>query len=180
MPHTTRTGRPTLLQAEPLRAETFAPFGDVIESTTTPNAINQGMGERFADLATLELDAEGGRPTISRMRCQPETLPVDLRLMERHPLSSQAFVPVDGQRYIVVVAPAGDVPTADTLRAFVANGDQGINYRRGVWHHPMIALDRVCEFLEVHRAGPEANCDEVPLDATIVVDVPESLAGGDQ
>ena len=180
MPDTTPPGRP-VLQAEPLRADTFAPFGDVIESTTTPKTINQGMGERFADLATLELDTDGGRPTISRMRCQPETLPVALRLMERHPLSSQAFVPVDGQRYIVVVAPAGDAPKPESLRAFVATGDQGINYRRGVWHHPMIALDRVCEFVEVHRAGPEANCDEVTLDVamdvTIAVDGPDTPTG---
>ncbi|MBS61516.1 ureidoglycolate lyase [Salinisphaera sp.] len=177
MPDNTRPDRPARLQAEPLRADTFAPFGDVIESTTTPNAINQGMGERFADLATLELNAEGGRPTISRMRCQPEPLPVPLRLMERHPLSSQAFVPVDGQRYIVVVAPAGDAPTPESLRAFVATGAQGINYRRGVWHHPMIALDDVCEFLEVHRAGPEANCDEVPLDVSMTVDVADATGG---
>ena len=177
MPENTRPDRPAVLRAEPLRADTFAPFGDVIESTTTPNAINQGMGERFADLATLELDADGGRPTISRMRCQPETLPVALRLMERHPLSSQAFVPVDGQRYIVVVAPAGDAPKPESLRAFVARGDQGINYRRGVWHHPMIALDDVCEFVEVHRAGPEANCDEVAIDAAMAVDVADTTGG---
>ena len=55
--------------------------------------------------------------------------------------------------------------------------DQGINYRRGVWHHPMIALDDVCEFLEVHRAGPEANCDEVTLDVSMTVDVADATGG---
>ena len=105
-------------------------------------------------------------PRNSIFRGQPLE-PLQISLMERHPLSSQAFVPVDGQRYIVVVAPAGDAPKPESLRAFVATGDQGINYRRGVWHHPMIALDRVCEFVEVHRAGPETNCDEVAIDAAM-------------
>ena len=171
MPDNTRPDRPARLQAEPLRADTFAPFGDVIESTTTPNAINQGMGERFADLATLELGADGGRPTISRMRCQPETLPVALRLMERHPLSSQAFVPLAGQRYLVVVARAGAPPGPDDLAVFLATGDQGINYHAGVWHHPMIALDRDCRFVEVHRGGPGANCDEHGLPVGLKVAV---------
>lgn len=152
-----------VLTAQPLSAEAFAPYGDVIASTGEPAPINQGKGWRFGDLATPDIDAEGGRAAISRMRCLPESLPVPLRLMERHPLGSQAFVPLDGQRYVVVVAPAGEPPEVADLRAFLCRGDQGINYRRGTWHHPMIALDRECEFVEVHRAGPGTNCDEVPL-----------------
>ena len=165
---------PLRLTAMPLSPEAFAPYGDVIASHGPATPINQGKGWRYPDLARVDITADGGRPAISRVACVPEAIPVRLRLMERHPLGSQAFIPVDGQRYVVVVAPAGAPPGPEALQAFVANGDQGINYHRGVWHHPMIALDNACEFLEVHRAGPERNCDEVEIGTRVAVHLPEN------
>ena len=70
-----------------------------------------------------------------------------------------------------MVAPAGAPPAREDLRAFLCPGDQGINYHRGTWHHPMLALDRACEFAEFHRAGPGANCDEAALPCAVVVHV---------
>ncbi len=161
------------LRAVPLSPETFAPFGDVIESQGPCNAINQGKGWRYPDLAQVDVASEGGRTAVSVVACVPEATPVPLRLMERHPLGSQIFMPINGQRYLVVVAPAGEPPRPDALRAFVANGNQGINYHRGVWHHPMIALDEACQFFEVHRVGPGNNCDEFVLKTPITVCLPE-------
>jgi ureidoglycolate lyase len=85
-------------------------------------------------------------------------------MMERHPLGSQAFVPLSGKPYLVVVAPAGDPPDVAALRVFLARGDQGVNYAPGVWHHPLLALDAVCDFLVVDRSGTTPNCDEVRVD----------------
>jgi ureidoglycolate lyase len=82
--------------------------------------------------------------------------------MERHPLSSQAFIPLSSTPFLVVVAPAGELDLG-TLKAFRSNGRQGINYRRGTWHHPLLALERISEFLIVDRGGAGANCDEVPI-----------------
>src|SRR5699024_4361233 len=113
------------LVAEPLTAEAFAPYGDVIESGGDAEPINQGMGQRFRDLPRVDVLNEGGRPAISRIRVTPEPMPAQLRLMERHPLSTQAFIPPDGQQYIVVVAPAGEPPRLEDFRAFLATGDQG-------------------------------------------------------
>jgi ureidoglycolate lyase len=164
-----------VLTAQPLTAAAFAPYGDVIAATggasTITTTINQGMGGRCSDLARVDVTADGGRAAISVIRCIPESLPIMLRLMERHPLGSQAFVPLNGQRYVVVVAPAGAPPARADLRAFLCRGDQGINYHRGIWHHPMLALDRVCEFAEFHRAGPGGNCDEAALPCAVVVQV---------
>src|SRR5699024_10464274 len=135
--------------------------------------MNQGMGQRFRDLAAVDVLAESGRPAISRVRCLPEPLPIRLRLMERHPLSTQAFVPADDQRYVVVVAPAGEPPAIEAFRAFVCDGGQGISYARGIWHHPMIALDKECDFIEIHRAGPGTNCDEADLPGPIEIGLPD-------
>lgn len=168
---TDRSGNrgPLTLIAEALTAEAFAPYGDVIASVGPTVPINQGRGQRFTDLANVDVTTDRGRAAISRVRCTPEPLPVPLRLMERHPLGSQAFIPLDGQRYLVVVARAGAAPIDSDLRAFLCAGNQGINYHRGTWHHPMIALDAECEFVEVHRVGPGANCDEVPLPGAVLV-----------
>ena len=171
MSNTRLEKKTTTFTGRPLTRHAFAPYGDVIEAGDTPLAINQGMGARHLELATPALTREGGRPAISLVDCIAEPTPVTLRLMERHPLSSQAFVPLAGQRYLVVVAHAGAPPGPDDLAVFLATGDQGINYHAGVWHHPMIALDRDCRFVEVHRGGPGANCDEHGLPVGLKVAV---------
>lgn len=86
-------------------------------------------------------------------------------MMERHPLGSQAFVPLAAvARYAIVVAPAGEFdPTR--MRAFLAQGWQGVNYAKGVWHHPLLALDAVSDFVVIDRGGAQPNCDEIALDA---------------
>ncbi|HET8897385.1 MAG TPA: ureidoglycolate lyase [Rhodanobacteraceae bacterium] len=166
-----------VLTTAPLGATAFAPYGDVIEARGTVDPINQGMGGRSRDLARVDVTADQGRAAISVITCQPEPLPLRLRLMERHPLGSQAFVPLNGQRYVVVVAPAGAPPARDELRAFLCRGDQGINYHRGIWHHPMLALGHECQFAEFHRAGPGNNCDEVALPCAVVVQLDPTEGG---
>ncbi len=168
---TPSTAGPSILTAEALTPAAFAPYGDVIASCGAAMPINQGKGRRYTDLANVDVTANEGRAAISRVRCIPEVPPVSLRLMERHPLGSQAFIPLDGQRYLVVVARAGTAPGVADLHAFLCHRHQGINYHRGIWHHPMIALDAECEFVEVHRAGPGANCDEAPLPRPVWVRV---------
>lgn len=165
--------QPLVLTAQPLTAAAFAPYGDVIETTGAAQDMNQGFGQRYQDLARIEVSANDGRAAVSLVACIPEQAPVPLRLMERHPLGSQIFFPLDGQRYLVVVAPAGAPPAPADLRAFVASGQQGVNYHLGTWHHPMIALDRNCHFIEFHRAGPGNNCDETPLARPVQVALPD-------
>lgn len=93
-----------------------------------------------------------------------------LKVFERHPLGSQAFVPLSGRPYLVAVAPAGAFdPTA--VQVFRARPDQGVNYARGVWHHFCLALGAESDFLVIDRAGPGDNLDEVNLAAPDQIDV---------
>jgi len=85
-------------------------------------------------------------------------------MMERHPLASQAFIPMSGRPYLVVVAPAGEPPAVQDLKVFLARADQGVNYATGVWHHPLLALDGVCDFIVIDRKGTGHNCDEIQLE----------------
>ncbi|SIT42010.1 Ureidoglycolate lyase [Paraburkholderia piptadeniae] len=151
------------LRIERLTREAFAPFGDVIELEGARHyPINEGTTERYHDLAKVDVSTQGGRPLINVFRAQPRSWPIDIVMMERHPLGSQAFVPLSDAPYLIVVAPAGELdPTK--LRAFLTRGWQGVNYAKGVWHHPLLALERVSDFLVVDRGGEGQNCDEVPL-----------------
>ena len=131
--------------------------------------INEGTSQRYNDLAELDVQEAGGRPLISIFHALPRPMPLPIEIMERHPLSSQAFYPLERRAFLVVVAEAGAAPLAQQLRAFLSSGDQGVNYRRNTWHHALIALDQPCDFLVIDRGGPEPNCDgseAVAADAT--------------
>lgn len=152
------------LPIRPLTREAFAPFGDVIECAERPHhAINQGWAERYSDLAKLDLATENGRPGIGIVRSQPRSLPLRVKIMERHPLGSQAFIPLASQPFLIVVAPPGATPRPQEFMCFKTVSGQGINYARGTWHHPLIALNQVTDFLVVDRMGDGNNCDEVEI-----------------
>ena len=159
------------LSIQRLTQQGFAGFGDVIETDGRSHySINAGTAERYDDLAMVDVAAADGRPVVSICRAAPNALPVHLRLMERHPLSSQAFIPLSSVPFLVVVAPAGDKLDLEKVSVFRSNGRQGVNYRRCTWHHPLLALERVCDFLIVDRAGPGENCEEVSIaDQNLVV-----------
>jgi ureidoglycolate lyase len=138
----------------------FRTFGDVIETSGAEHfETNAGYAERFHDLARIQCSAEGGRPLLSIFRAKPFPLPLKIELMERHPLSSQAFVPLGLAPFLVVVAERSKRPEAGDLRAFRTDGRQGINYRPGTWHHPLIALTPA-DFLVIDRKGPGEGFDQ--------------------
>lgn len=152
------------LRPMPLTRDAFTPFGEVIEASDAVRQIqiNYGATIRFDDLAELDLDAEGGRPSLSLFRSTPLPRPLVIRLLERHPLGSQSFLPLGANPYLVVVAPAGDLDPA-CIAAFLAAPGQGVNYRRGTWHHYSLALGTVSDFAVLDRAGPGSNLDEIEL-----------------
>lgn len=159
-----------VLEAEPLTAEAFAPFGSVIETAGhVPRSINDGTCERFHDLAPVDVLADGGRALISIFRATPRPLPFMVRSLERHPLSSQAFYPLDGRPFLVVVAHEGAAGAPGRLRAFRASGHQGVSYSRNTWHHALLAIGATSQFLVVDRGGPGANCDEAAIVPPVMV-----------
>ena len=158
------------LRPRPLTRERFAPFGDVIDaSRDNVSAMNEARFERFDDLCRV--DVGDGEVAISVTRCRaPTRLPLRVDMVERHPLGSQAFVPLTPCRMVLLVAPPGESVEASRLRAFVTNGRQGINYHRGTWHMPLIAFDAGQEFLIIDRGGEESNCEQHTLDTVVMLE----------
>ena len=149
---------------EALTAAAFAIFGDVIAiDPSKPNfSINYGNTQRFHDLAKVDVTNGEGRAGISIFRTKPLPMPIQIRQLERHPLSSQAFFPLNARPYLVVVAPPGDLDE-DAIRVFLAQPGQGVNYHAGTWHHFCLALEAESDFLVVDRIGEGQNCDEYSL-----------------
>lgn len=148
----------------PLTAEAFAPFGQVLDIDAAEQLpINQGQTTRFHDLADVHFDGDGAKTLINVFRSTPVNFPHQVEIMERHPLGTQAFYPLGGARFLVLVAPAGDTVQAEDLQLFITNGRQGVNFNVNTWHHFQLALDKQSDFLVVDRGGPGENLEEVQL-----------------
>ena len=146
------------VRIEPLTAEAFSPFGDVLEAAGKPDRIiNRGACGRWHDLARL--DMIDGRAGISLFRAGLCQLPFQLEMMERHPEGSQAFLPMGLDPFLVVVAHDED-GRPGRPRAFVTRPGQGVNYRRAVWHGVLTPLHEPGLFVVVDRIGDGANLEE--------------------
>jgi ureidoglycolate lyase len=154
------------MKTEALTKAAFAPFGEVIEIDGAQHfPINQGFAERFNDLTFVDAEAVN----ISIVIASPRPRPIAITLMERHPLGSQIFYPLQDRPWLVVVC--GDPKDRNSFRAFSAMGRQGINYARNTWHHPLLVLEAESRFLVVDRKGPGANLEEVQINE-IRLDLP--------
>ncbi len=148
------------IRIEPLTKAAFVQFGDVIETEGAElRMINGGSTQRFHDLMKIDVLSEGGKPIVSIFRGQPFALPVSITMVERHPLGSQAFIPMGRFPFLVVVAAdINGVPKAP--RVFLAKDGQGVNYARNIWHHPLLSLENICDFFVIDRSGPGENLQE--------------------
>lgn len=170
------------LKIERLSKDAFAAFGTVIEAAGAVEiAINQGTTSRFHALCNVDVATGGGQPIISLFRGTRRPDPIEIRLMERHPLGSQSFMPLSEHDWLVVVAPTNaddSGPDFDGLRVFRASGNQGVSYSRNVWHHPLLILQSQQDFIVIDRAGPDdennsANLQEVWSDGVAAVIKPD-------
>jgi len=161
------------LPVAPLTREAFAPFGDVIGATGAASyPINNGSTIRFHDLARVETAGRGARTLVSIFRGRAFALPVEIAMMERHPLGSQAFMPLSDRPFLIVVAPDEGGKPGEPV-AFVvrpdAGGSRGVNYHRNVWHHPLLSLQGASDFLVVDRGGEGSNLEEFFFEEPYVI-----------
>ena len=158
------------LKARPLTPAAFAPFGDVLEvSDGAFIEINQGRCRRFHDLA--KLDFADGQAGINLFHAQVRTAPYSIELLERHPLGSQCFVPMQGSEYIVAVAPDADGQPGE-IQAFLADANQCVNYHRNTWHAVLTPVSGTGLFAVIDRIGQGKNLQEHWFDTPIAVELP--------
>ena len=146
-----------------ITAAAFAPYGDLIDCTGAPDAIiNQGLCGRYHDRA--QLDMTGGKAGLSLFRAEPRSLPLALEMMERHPLGSQAFVPMHHVPFLVIVAPDAGGRPGEPI-AFETSAGQAINFYRDVWHGVLTPLHDPGLFAVIDRIGAGDNLQEYWFEA---------------
>ncbi|MCF6233944.1 MAG: ureidoglycolate lyase [Rhodobacteraceae bacterium] len=156
------------LNPEPMTAKAFAPFGDVIELSGAPDVvINQGMCGRYHDLARL--DFADGRAGISLFDAKARAFPYVVDMVERHPMGSQAFVPVSKVPFLVVVA-EDENGTPTRLRAFITREGQSINLHRGVWHGVLAPINAPGQYVVIDRIAEGDNLQEHWFETPYVVE----------
>ncbi|MFT2109721.1 ureidoglycolate lyase [Marinomonas sp. 2405UD68-3] len=169
------------MQIDRLTPENFQFYGDVIDAqnAATHYLINKGTTTRFHDLAKVDIVSDDVNPAnvgISIFRGDARVFPLRISMLERHPLGSQAFMPLNQKPYLIVVAPSLDEhrPDIHKMKVFWAKASQGVNYACGTWHHPLIALGDAADFLVIDRIGSGHNCDEYEFDEAFVYQIDET------
>ncbi len=155
---------------EKLTAENFADFGEVVTiQSKESRTINDGYAEKYADIASLDTLEDQGQTSVHIFVAKSRQFPLQISMLEKHPFFSQTFIPRHSSPFLVVVAPPAKTPLIENLRAFITNGEQGINYSRGVWHFPLISMDDNSQFIVIDRKHNEdldtiEQCEEISLD----------------
>ena len=141
-----------ILAPEILTAENFSQFGQVISLEQKDFlTINNGYAKKYPDLATIDTQEHGGTTTVHIYVAKQRQFPLQINMLEKHPFFSQTFIPKDNHPFLVVVAPASDELNIKDIRAFISNGEQGVNYSRGVWHFPLISVKDDAQFIVIDR-----------------------------
>ena len=163
----------------PLTVKAFADFGDVVEAIPKKMfSINKGTTNRFHDLASIDVERDGGRPMVNIFRGTTFSFLLTIRMMENHPLGSQFFMPLDPFDYLVAVAEAKSTVMPEDVLVFSCSHKQGVNFKPGVWHHPLLVLKEQQDFLVIDRAGEGVHLVEHDLASPIMVDLDENNPQG--
>ena len=137
----------------PITKENFAKYGDMISTKDIkPLEINNGYAKRYDGIANLNTSNDNGETTISIFSALKRSFPMKIDMMEKHPLGSQAFIPMKETTFLVFVAPKGEKPNLDKVEAFIIPAGMGVNYNPGIWHFPLISTEDM-NFLVVDRKG---------------------------
>ena len=146
-----------IVEPKPITKENFSKFGDMITTENIkPLEINNGYAKRFDDIAKIDTSSQNGETTISIFSALKRSFPMKIDMMEKHPLGSQAFMPMKETTFLTLVAPEGEKPDLEKIESFIIPRGIGINYRTGVWHFPLISTEDM-DFLVVDRKGSGDN-----------------------
>ena len=145
------------INPKPITKENFSKFGDMITTANIkPIEINDGYAKRFDGIANLDTSIDGGETTICIFSTLKRSFPMKINMMEKHPLGSQAFIPMQETTFLVLVAPKGGKPNIDEIESFIVPPHIGVNYNPGIWHFPLISTKDM-NFLVVDRKGSGDN-----------------------
>ena len=147
------------ISTEQLDINTFSKFGDIIQKKNALElrSINQGTTTRYHNISKLSLESKNGNSSISIFSGSPRDVPIEIKIMEKHPIASQSFLPIQNYDWLIVVCEEkNELPDLSTLRCFQVDGDTGITYNKNVWHHPLLVKKKQ-DFWVVDRINDQES-----------------------
>ena len=147
------------ISIEKLDTKTFSRFGSVIEKRNALQlrSINQGTTTRYHNISELSLESKNGNSGISIFSGAPRSFPIEIKIMEKHPVASQSFLPIQDYDWLIVVSEEkNELPDLSTLRCFQVDGDTGITYNKNIWHHPLLVKKKQ-DFWVIDRINEQEN-----------------------
>ena len=147
------------ISIEQLDINTFSKFGDIIQKKNALElrSINQGTTTRYHNISKLSLESKNGNSSISIFSGSPRDLPIEIKIMEKHPIASQSFLPIQDYDWLIVVCEEkNELPDLSTLRCFQVDGDTGITYNKNIWHHPLLVKKKQ-DFWVIDRINDQEN-----------------------
>jgi|TARA_B100000809_G_scaffold71963_1_gene69614 ureidoglycolate lyase len=146
-----------IIKPKKITRKNFKKFGDVISTKKIKSInINDGYAKRFNDLCRINTSSKKGSTIVSIFSAKKRKFPMNIKMMEKHSLGSQAFIPMEETTFLVFVAPKGKKPNIKKLKSFIIPEQIGINYRPGIWHFPLISTKNM-NFLVIDRKGKGNN-----------------------
>ena len=146
-----------LIKPIKITKKNFSKFGDLINTKKKkPIIINNGYAKRFHNLIKINTSSKKGSPIVSIFSAKKRSFPMKINMMEKHPLGSQAFIPMKDTTFIVFVAPKGKEPNINKIKSFIVPKQTGVNYKPGIWHFPLIS-NKNMNFLVIDRKGKGNN-----------------------
>ena len=147
----------TIIKPIEITRKNFSIYGDLISSDNIkPININAGYAKRFDNLANINTLKDGGKTIVSIFSALKRNFPMKIDMMEKHPLGSQAFIPIKETTFLCFVAPQGESPEINKIQSFIIPPKTGINYKPGIWHFPLISTEDT-DFLVIDRKGNGEN-----------------------
>ena len=142
-----------IVEPKLITKENFSKFGDIITTENIkPLEINNGYAKRFDNLCRINTSSKKGKAIMSIFSAKKRRFPMNIKMMEKHPLGSQAFIPMNETTFLVFVAPKGKRPNAKKIKSFIVPKQTGVNYKPGIWHFPLISTKNM-NFLVIDRKG---------------------------
>ena len=142
-----------IIKPKKITRKNFQKFGDLISVKKKKSInINDGYAKRFDNLCRINTSSKKGKTIMSIFSTKKRKFPMNIKMMEKHPLGSQAFVPMNETTFLVFVAPKGKRPNTKKIESFIVPKQTGINYKPGIWHFPLISSKNM-NFLVIDRKG---------------------------
>ena len=142
-----------IIKPKKITRKNFQKYGDLISVKKKKSInINEGYAKRFDNLCRINTSSKKGKTIMSIFSAKKRKFPMNIKMMEKHPLGSQAFVPMNETTFLVFVAPKGKRPNTKKIESFIVPKQTGINYKPGIWHFPLISTKNM-NFLVIDRKG---------------------------